>query len=136
MDENLMNEKLPYHLNLYLSKPKLSRHIKLNPTNIALLLQEATQKYWKLTDYRTKFCPLFALLSVYCDLRFLSPSSTVEFFSFLGQSTSGILNAKSDHSCRVVLWFENGFLQIKPARYHCLSMFTITSIYVISCLRL
>ena len=32
-------------------KPKLSRHIKLNPTNIALLLQEATQKHRKLTDY-------------------------------------------------------------------------------------
>ena len=26
------------------------RHIKLNPTNTALLLQEATQKYQKLTD--------------------------------------------------------------------------------------
>ena len=34
-----------------LRKPKLSRHIKLNPTNIALLLQETTQKYQKLTDY-------------------------------------------------------------------------------------
>ena len=30
---------------------KLSRHIKLNHINIALLLQEATQKYRKLTDY-------------------------------------------------------------------------------------
>ena len=32
-------------------KPKLSRDIKWNHTNIALLLQEATQKYQKLTDY-------------------------------------------------------------------------------------
>ena len=32
-------------------KPKLSRHINWNHTNIALLLQEATQKYQKLTDY-------------------------------------------------------------------------------------
>ena len=27
------------------------RHIKLNHTNISLLLQEAIQKYQKLTDY-------------------------------------------------------------------------------------
>ena len=36
-----------------LNFPKLSRHIKLNPTNNALLLQllqEVTQKYRKLTD--------------------------------------------------------------------------------------
>ena len=42
--------------------------IKLNHTNIALLLQEATQKYWKLTDYWTKSCCLSAFLSVYCGL--------------------------------------------------------------------
>ena len=35
----------------FLRKPKLSRHIKLNHTNISLLLQEAIQKYRKLTDY-------------------------------------------------------------------------------------
>ena len=62
---------------------KLSRHIWLNPTNIALLLQEATQKYWKLKDYWTKSCSLFALLSVYCDLCFLPPSSMAEFSHFL-----------------------------------------------------
>ena len=47
-------------------------YIKLNHTNIALLLQEATQKYRKLADYRTKCCYLsllFSLLS--CDVRFL-----------------------------------------------------------------
>ena len=35
----------------YQRKPKLSRYIKLNHTNIALLLQEATQKCQRLTDY-------------------------------------------------------------------------------------
>ena len=42
-------------------KLKLSRHIKLNETNIALLLQEAAQKYCRLTDYWTKSCYLFSL---------------------------------------------------------------------------
>ena len=36
---------------IILWKPKLSRHMKLNATNIVLLLQETTQKYQKLTDY-------------------------------------------------------------------------------------
>ena len=43
--------------------------IKLNHANIALLLQEATQKYWKLTDYWTKSCCLslpFSLFTVAC----------------------------------------------------------------------
>ena len=44
-----------------LRKPKLSRHIKVNHTNIALLFQEAKQKYRKLSDYRTKCCYLSAL---------------------------------------------------------------------------
>ena len=30
---------------IILWKPKLSRHMKLNATNIVLLLQETTQKY-------------------------------------------------------------------------------------------
>ena len=34
---------------LILKEPKLPRDIKLNPTNIALLLHEVSQKYWKLT---------------------------------------------------------------------------------------
>ena len=41
------------------------------------------KKYWKLADYWTKSCSLFALLSVYCDLWFLSPSSMAEFLHFL-----------------------------------------------------
>ena len=35
---------------IFKGNPKLWRHIKLNPTNIALLLKETTQKYQKLTD--------------------------------------------------------------------------------------
>ena len=74
-------------------KPKLSRHIKLNHTNIALLLQEATQKYWKLTDYWTKSCYLSALLSVYYGLCFLCLPSSRVFFSSL--------NITSDHSWNI-----------------------------------
>ena len=45
------------------------------------------------------------------------------------------------HSCCIYFRFlvENGFLQVKPARCHCLhkkTVFTITSIYIISCLQL
>ena len=62
-------------------KPKLSRQIKLNHTNIALFLQEATQKYRKLTDYWRKCCYLslpFPLLTVTCaSFAFLNSS----FFS-------------------------------------------------------
>ena len=80
-------------------KPKPSRHIRLNPTNIALLLQGATQKYWKLTNYWTKSC--FLLL----------PSSTTQYSA----------NFKFHKQWRLysfIFWFENGFLQVKPARYH------------------
>ena len=108
---------------------KLSRHIILNHTNISLLLQEAIQKYWKLTDYWTKSCSLFAFL---CLLWLVLP------VAFLN---SRILNVTSDHSCHIYFRFlvENGFLQVKPARCHCLhkkTVFTITSIYIISCLQL
>ena len=65
-----------------LRKPKLSWHIKLNHTNIALLLQEAKQKYRKLTDYRTKCCYLSAL------------ASFAGYFQFLDT----VLNIISDHS--------------------------------------
>ena len=58
-------------------KPELSRHIKLNHTNIALLLQEVTQKYQKLTDYWTKSCYLSALLVISLCLL------AAEFFQFL-----------------------------------------------------
>ena len=64
MNEHLPTEKMQY----------------LNPTNIASLLLEVTQKYRKLTDYRTKSCSFFPLLSVYRDLYFLPPSSTSGFF--------------------------------------------------------
>ena len=53
----------------------LSRHIKLNHTNIELLLQEAKQKYQKLTDYRTKCCCL--------SLLFLLLIATCASFAFL-----------------------------------------------------
>ena len=42
---------LAFHSYISGRKPKLSRHIKLKHTNIALSLQEATQKYQKLTDH-------------------------------------------------------------------------------------
>ena len=43
-------ENLQNFFNFFKGNPQLSRHIKLNATNTALLLQELTQKYQKLTD--------------------------------------------------------------------------------------
>ena len=68
------------------SLKETSRHIKLSHTNIALLLQEATQKYHKLTDYWTKSCYLSLPFSVYCGLRFLRLPSRRVFFSVLQTS--------------------------------------------------
>ena len=56
-------------------------------------------------------------------------------------STAKFLNVTSDHSCCIYFCsvVENGFLQVKADRCHCLhkkTVFTITSIYVISCLQL
>ena len=76
-------------------KPKLSRHIKLNHTNTALLLQDATQKYRKLTDYRTKCCYLSLLFSLLIVICIPSPSSMAGYF----QSLDTLLNITSDHLC-------------------------------------
>ena len=73
------------------SLKETSRHIKLSHTNIALLLQEATQKYHKLTDYWTKSCYL-SLCPSLCLLRFVLPSPSLQLFSF-----SSSLNITSDH---------------------------------------
>ena len=94
-----------------LKETKLSRPIKLNPTTIALILQEATQKYQKLTDYWTKSCSVFALLSVYCNLCFLSPSSRAEFFHFLNTIMRGFWTSQViiRTAYSFVFWFENSF---------------------------
>ena len=58
---------------------------KLNPTNIALLLQEATQKYRKLIIEENIVISLpFSLFTVIC-ASFAFPNSRV--FSVLGHST-------------------------------------------------
>ena len=97
-----------------LKETKYWRHIKLNPTNVALLLEETTQKYQKLTDYWKKSSSLFSVLSVYCDLCFLSPSSMAELFHFLSkvvcefQTSQVIIRAVYSF----VFWFENDFHQV------------------------
>ena len=45
------NSASSIYMTIPLKETQTSRHIKVNATNIALLLQEATQKYRKLTDY-------------------------------------------------------------------------------------
>ena len=50
----------------------------------------------------------FFLLSVYCDLCFLSPSSTAEFFHFLNETSQVIICAVYSF----VFCFENDFLQV------------------------
>ena len=87
---------------------ELALMIKLNHTNISLLLWEATQKYCKVTDYWTKCCylslsPSLCLLQLALPL----PSEFIQFFkhhkwSFLKYIVS-------------FFWFENGFLQVKPS---------------------
>ena len=68
--------------NIFKGNPNYPKHIKLNHTSIALLLQEATQKYQKLTYYWTKSCYLslpFSLFTTTCaSFAFLA----VEFFQF------------------------------------------------------
>ena len=100
-------------------KPKLSRHIKLNDTNIALLLQEATWKYRKLTDYKTKDCYLsllFSLLIATC-ASFAFLNSRV--FSVLGHSLerhkwSFVLHIVSVFALKI------SFSKVSLAKYHCL----------------
>ena len=112
-------------------KPKLSRHIKLNHTNIALLLQEATQKYRKLTDYRTKCCYLSLLFSLliatWASVAFLNG----RVFSVLGHSLerckwSFVLYIVSFSALKI------SFSKLSLAKYHCLHKKTIH----ISCLQL
>ena len=80
---------------------QLSRHIKLNHTNIALLLQEVTQTYRKLTNYRTKCCYLSLLLSLLL--------ATCTSFAFLNGRVFSVLGhnwyVTSDHSCCIQFHF-------------------------------
>ena len=97
-------------------KPKLSRHIKLNSSNIASLLQEATQKYRTLTVYWTKCCYLFLPLFLFAAMLPLPFSMAV--FSLLGHSLlQNLLKFKTSQViiCAVntfVFWFKNGLLQV------------------------
>ena len=100
-------------------KPKLSRHIKLNHTNIALLLQEATQKYRKLTDYRTKCCYLSLLFSLLI--------ATCASFAFLNGRVFSVLGHSFErHKWSFVLYIvpfsalKISFSKLSLARYHCL----------------
>ena len=94
---------------LSLKETQISRHIKLNHTIIALLLLEATQKYQKLTDYRTKCC--------YLSLVFSLLTATCASFAFLNGTVFSVLGHSFEcHRWLFVLYivsffcFENGFL--------------------------
>ena len=106
-------------MGLFLRKPKLSRHIKLNHTNIALLLQEATQKYQKLTDYRTKCCYLSLLFSLLI--------ATCASFAFLNGRVFSVLGHSFErHKWSFVLYIVSfsalkiSFSKLSLAKYHCL----------------
>ena len=47
-----------------------------------IIIAGSNTKILKTHGYLTKSCSLLALLSVYCDLCFLLPSSMAEFFHF------------------------------------------------------
>ena len=85
------------------SLKETSRHIKLSHTNIALLLQEATQKYHKLTDYWTKSCYL-SLCPSLCLLRFALPSSSLQVFSFFRSLTSSQVIIREIYSFVFLVW--------------------------------
>ena len=97
-------------------------------------MQETTRKYQQLTDYWTKCCYLslhFSLFTAAC-ASFAFLSGTV--FSVFGHRYSAKLNATSDHSRGT--WF---FSKLSLAKYHFLHkkpVFTVISIYFISCLQL
>ena len=104
---------------VFKKKPKLSRHIKLNDTNIALLLQEATQKYRKLTDYKTKDCYLSLLFSVLI--------ATCAYFAFLNGRVFSVLGHSLErHKRSFVLYIVSFFAlkiffsKVSLAKYHCL----------------
>ena len=101
-------------------------------------MQEATQKYRKLTDYWTKCCylslPFSLLTATYGSFAFLNCRA----FSVLGHSTSQILNVTSDLLCHIYIYIvlfpslKMAFSKLCLAKYHCLhkkTMFTGTSIY-------
>ena len=97
----------------------LSRHIKLNHTIIALLLQEATQKYWKLTDYRRKCCYLSLLISLH--------TATCASFIFLNSRVFSVLGHSFErHKWSFVLYIVSfsalkiSFSKLSLAKYHCL----------------
>ena len=69
-----------------LKDTQTSRFIKLNPTNIALLLQEATQKYGKLIIEQNAVISLLFSLSTGACASF--PLLNGRVFSFLGQVSS------------------------------------------------
>ena len=69
-----------------LKETQTSRFIKLNPTNIALLLQEATQKYEKLIIEQNAVISLLFSLSTATCASFALLNGRV--FSFLGQVSS------------------------------------------------
>ena len=104
---------------VFKKKPKLSRHIKLNDTNIALLLQEATQKYRELTDYKTKDCYLSLLFSVLI--------ATCAYFAFLNGRVFSVLGHSLErHKRSFVLYIVSFFAlkiffsKVSLAKYHCL----------------
>ena len=105
--------------------PKLSRHIKVNLLNIALL-QEATQKYQKHTDYWTKCCFLSPLLSVYCDLCFLHLPQWQSFFSSWTQYSTKLCRILKSHKWSLVPYIilfsglKIVFSKLILAKYHCL----------------
>ena len=92
------------------SLKETSRHIKLSHTNIALLLQEATQKYHKLTDYWRKSCYLslpFSLFTMACaSFAFLA----AQFFQYLKHQKWWFMKYIVSF-----FWFENGFFQVRPS---------------------
>ena len=106
--------------NIFKREPNFSRHIKLNPTNIALLLQ----RQHKVIENRLlnkMLLSVSVLLSVYCDLRFLRLRQRQSFSSSCTHYSAKLrrfLNSTSDHSCRIYFRFLNITACIKNRVYN------------------
>ena len=115
-----------------LKRKPISRHIKLNHINIALLLQEARQRYRKLTDDWTKCCYL-SLSALLCLLWLVLPlpSWAAELSQFLDTVLHEIKRDKWSFVKYIVSFsgLKMVFSKLSLVKFHFLhkkSVFTVT----------
>ena len=102
--------------------------IKLNTTNIALLLLEATQNMKKsrfIEQNLVLFLPFSLFIATCTSCRLLQRRGLIISWTIYSANFKHEVVIRAVYS--FVFWFENGFLQVKPSRYHCLHKKTVYS---------